>query len=56
MEFIRKHVRKYKLIKRIGIGLSILIIITAITMVFVTGYIVFHNTSQLVSNDAAYLF
>lgn len=45
---------KCKLIKRIGIGFAIFIIITAITMVFVTGYIVFHNTSQLVSNDAAY--
>lgn len=48
------RVSKYKLIKRIGIGFAIFIIITAITMVFVTGYIVFHNTSKLVSNDAAY--
>lgn len=54
MKFYGKRVRKYKLIKRIGIGFAIFIIITAITMVFVTGYIVFHNTSQLVSNDAAY--
>lgn len=54
VKFYGNRVSKCKLIKRIGIGFAIFIIITAITMVFVTGYIVFHNTSQLVSNDEAY--
>lgn len=53
-EFYGKNVRKYKLVKRIGVGLAILVIITAVTVVFVTGYIVFSNTSQFVSNDTAY--
>lgn len=42
-----------KLIKRIVIGLALLIVIGFTAMVFITGYIVFSNTTQLSSNDSA---
>lgn len=49
-----KKLRRKKLAKRIGIGSAIFIVAAVIVVVFVIGYIVFSNTSQMVSNDPAY--
>jgi len=42
---------KRKLVKRITIGLALLIVIGFTATVWITGYIVFNNTSQMSSND-----
>lgn len=52
--FHEKKLKRNKLIKRVCIGLAILILTAAVAMVFITGRIVFSNTSQFVSNDTAY--
>lgn len=42
-----------KLIKRIAISLALLIVVGFAAGVFITGYIVFSNTTQLSTNDSA---
>ncbi len=54
MEFHENNIKRSKPVKRVCIGLAILILTAAAAMVFITGHIVFNNTSQFVSNDTAY--